>query len=183
MFEERLATLEKQNRRLRKLLGLLAALLAAVAALAAWPLLRPTDKLTGDPLELRTQRLVIVDQAGKPIGLFGRDANGGVLQVAGGESLVSILAGQSGMVVAQHGKNMSYLSADADICLFKISSPAMEAAVKSTLSAEETAFWVSSQGKGRVYLGVNKDFGASGFLRAQQGETAWEAAEARRRKP
>jgi len=183
MFEERLIALEKQNRRLKRSLWALAGVIFMLALVAAKPLALAAPKPAGDPKELRTERLVIVDPAGNAIGTFGRDENGGFIQVGGGESLVTILAGKSGSIVAQHGHQMCYMSADRDVCLFKISSPKMEAAVKSTASMEECAFWVSSNAKGRVYMGINKDYGASGFLRAEKGQTAWDASEKKPKSP
>jgi hypothetical protein len=177
MVEERLTALENQNRRLKRALRALTGLLLIIAIVAAVPIVRSVVQANGDAKEVRTERLVIVDQVGNAIGTFGRDENGGFIQVGGGESLVTILAGKAGSVVAQHGKQMCYMSADKDVSLFKISNPQMEAAVKSTASMEECAFWVSSNAKGRVYLGLNNDFGASGFLRTEEGQTVWDASE------
>ncbi len=177
MDEARLARLEKQNRWLARWLGATTLLFVATGALGAWQYLGQRAGGDGAAKELRTERLVIVGPSGNEIGVFGRDENGGFIQVGGGEALVTILAGKAGSVVAQHGQHMSYMSADRDVCLFKVSSPNMEAAVKSTISADESAFWVSSQGKGRVYLGINRDYGSSGFLRSDRGETVWEASE------
>jgi hypothetical protein len=183
MAEERLLALEKQNRRLRTALWALTGVIAIVAVVAAMPLVKANTAPSGDSKEIRTERLVIVDGAGNAIGRFGRDENGGFIQVGGGESLVTIMAGKVGSVVAQHGNQMCYMSADRDVCLFKIASPNMEAAIKSTTSMDESAFWISSHSKGRVYLGLNKDYGASGFLRSEKGENSWDASEKKPRLP
>lgn len=177
MIEEHRVQLEKRYPRIVRWLWALTILSTATTAVATVSLLKTMANASGSPKELRTERLVIVDQSGNAIGAFGRDDNGGFLQVGGGESLVTILAGKAGSVVAQHGEHMSYMSADRDVCLFKISNPKMEAAVKSTASMEECAFWAASNARGRVYMGINHDHGASGFFRSETGENAWEASE------
>jgi hypothetical protein len=183
MVEEQLAKLEGQNRRIKRWLFALTGVFSISAIVAVILMFMATAKAQGELKELRTERLVIVDSGGNAIGTFGRDENGGFIQVGGGESLVTILAGKSGSIIAQHGNHMTYMSADSDVCLFKITSPDMEAALKSTTSREECAFWVSSNAKGRVYMGINSDFGASGFLRTQKGQTAWEASEKKPNSP